>query len=562
VNEPPESAPSAGRILELVDRFFPIVWIGLYVLLPVTGSGAEALISSFDQARDLEALRSMLAGDPAAAITENLIGPAYIATAAAVHYVARLTPEDSLIALTRVSYVLSVALSMVLVRVLVRRLAFAPASVSLAAQFAFMSLVFAAGTWHWSDIPWSHFYAAFLGVAFYALRFAPARLTLVGSGLVGVVLALLALTRSFEFLAVVAAWGIAQVILVGLRLRGGSRLRPPGFAIGATALVVTAAAVYASTGKRNSFLLYSSSGGEIYGDLLPAEATDLPTFDLALLPLKFVQLFLDPCFYSLCELHDYAGIRAAWRQPLVIQLPALAILPLCVLAVAVLVVWYSRHSERAVSRVRELRLLVEMTTAASGLTIGYLASTWSSSSALRFGFARDFLFPSLLSGVVAISLAFVGLYVAVARRGEVRLPVTRVRLSPSGASGAAAVVGALVLMVCVVASRQYGLPRLSGHHLGTLEYTARCGESACTVRINALTPSERPISIPRASLLTFGCGSDEPRFTLRVQDPSEEFPIARGCDRPRLVAAWPTVMGVPPNSSVLRVVEVTNMAGP
>ena len=549
-------------MLELVDQFLPIVWIGLYVLLPVTGSGAEALVSSFDQARDLEALRSVLAGGRAEAITENLIGPAYIATAAAVHYVARLTPEDSLIALTRVSYVLSVALSMALVRVLVRRLGSAPVSVSLAAQFAFMALVFAAGTWHWSDIPWSHFYAAFLGIAFYALRFAPARLTLVGSGLTGVVLALLALTRSFEFLAVVAAWGLAQTIVVGLRLRGGSRLRPAGFALGAAALVVTAAVVYAVTGKRNSFLLYSSSSGENYGDLLPEEvATNTPTFDLALVPLKLVQLFLDPCFYSLCELHDYAGIRASWRQPLIIQLPALAILPLCVLAVAVLVVWYAGHRERAASRVRELRLLAEMTIAASGLTIGYLASTWSSSSALRFGFARDFLFPSLLSGVVAISLTFVGLYVAVARRGEVRLPVTRTRLSPSSAAVSAAVVGVMVLMACVVASRQYGLPRLSGHHLDTLEYTARCGDAACTVQINALTPSERPISIPQASLLTFGCGSDEPRFTLRVQDPSEEFPIARRCDQPRLVAAWPTVMGVPPNSSVLRVVEVTNVAG-
>ena len=558
MNEPRESAPPTSRLLELVDRFFPLIWIGLYLLLPVTGSGAEALVSSFDQARDLEALRSVLADGRADAISENLIGPAYIATAAGVHYVARLTPEDSLIALTRVSYVLSVAFSMVLVRVLVRRLASASSSVSLPAQFVFMALAFAAGTWHWSDIPWSHFYAAFLGVSFYALRFAPARVTLVGSGLTGVVLALLALTRSFEFLAVVAAWGLGQALLVGLRLRGGQSLRGAGFAVGAGALVVTTAVVYAVTGKRNSFLLYASSRGENYGDLLPAEVADIPTFDLGLVPLKLVQLFLDPCFYSLCELHDYAGIRAAWRQPLVIQLPTLAILPLCVLAVSALLVWHARHRERAASSVRELRLLVEMTIAASGLTLGYVASTWSSSSALRFGFARDFLFASLLSGVVAISLAFVGLHVAVARRGGIRLPVTGTRLSPGRASVLAALLGTIALMVCVVVSRQYGLPRTSGHHLGTLEYTARCGDGACTVQINALTPTDRPVSIPRASLLTFGCGSDEPRFTLYIRDPARRFPIARRCDQPRLVAAWPTVMGVPPNSSVLRVVDVSN----
>ena len=90
------------------------------------------------------------------------------------------------------------------------------------------------------------------------------------------------------------------------------------------------AAVYAVTGKRNSFLLYGSDAGELYGDLLPEEVATDPVADLAYLHLKLVQLFLDPCFYSLCSLHEYAGIRAAWRQPLSVQLPALLLIPLCV----------------------------------------------------------------------------------------------------------------------------------------------------------------------------------------------------------------------------------------
>ena len=77
-----------------VDRYFALVWIGLYALLPVTGASAEAFKTSFDQSRDLEALRSVLADGHADAIAENLIGPAYIATAAVIHTVARLSPED------------------------------------------------------------------------------------------------------------------------------------------------------------------------------------------------------------------------------------------------------------------------------------------------------------------------------------------------------------------------------------------------------------------------------------------------------------------------------------
>src|SRR4249920_3374172 len=51
-----EPTQPAGRLVELVDRFFPLSWIAVYALLPVSGFGASALVSNFDQKRDLEAL--------------------------------------------------------------------------------------------------------------------------------------------------------------------------------------------------------------------------------------------------------------------------------------------------------------------------------------------------------------------------------------------------------------------------------------------------------------------------------------------------------------------------
>ena len=179
-----------------------------------------------DQKRDLAALRSVIAIGHADAIAHNGIGPAYIAAAAARSTRSvRLSPEDSLVLLTRVSYVLAVALGVVLVRVLLRQLTDAPPMVTIGAQFAFVGLVFAAGTWHWSDVPWSHFFAAFLAVAVYALRFAPARLTVLSAAGAGVALALLSLTRSFEFGALVLAWGIAFGGLAVLRLTGARTVR-------------------------------------------------------------------------------------------------------------------------------------------------------------------------------------------------------------------------------------------------------------------------------------------------------------------------------------------------
>jgi hypothetical protein len=543
--------PALRRIVAGIDRYFALVWIGLYALLPVTGDGREALETNFDQSRDLEALRSVLAEGRADAIAENLIGPGYIATAAVIHWVARLSPEDSLIALTRLSYVLAIAVCLILVRVTVRRLvvAPAPAAVSLSAQVGFTVLVFAAGTWHWSDVPWSHFYAVLLAVGFYALRFGPARSGALGFALAGAVLGLLAVTRSFEFMAVGAAWAVTVGLLWATRVHTPRRLPGRRLALGAGSFVVAVAAVYAVTGKRNSFLLYGSDTGELYGDLIPEEVAEIPSLDLAHMHLKAVQVFLDPCFYSLCSLHEYAGIRAAWRQPLLVQLPALLLVPLCVIAVGVLVVRGSRRRTEGLPRPRELQLLTELTVAACGLLLGYLASSWTSSSALRFGFARDFMLASLLAGIVGVCILVSWIHGAAARRG----------VSPSRACVYGIALGAVALMIGVVVTRTYGLPRVDSRHFATLEYTATCAPENCSVEVQATNGRGDDVPLPTTSLLTFGCGSDEPRFTVHVPDPATGVPIPSTCADPRLVAAWPTIMGVPPNSDVLRAVHVSNV---
>ena len=64
--------------------------------------------------------------------------------------------------------------------------------------------------------------------------------------------------------------------------------------------------------------------------------------------------------------------------------------------------------ERASGHARELRFLVELTAVASGLILGYIASSLSSSTALRYGFAREFILPFLLTGVVSVALVFLG----------------------------------------------------------------------------------------------------------------------------------------------------------
>jgi hypothetical protein len=457
------SAPPLAGVVSLLDRYFALLWIGLYALLPVSGWATVMLTSWADQRRDLGALRSLLETGGADAIASSGIGPAYIGAAAVLHELFGLTPEDSLVALSRASYALSVAAGLVLVRVLVQRLARVAPVVSLSTQIGFVALVFAAGTWYWSDVPWSHFFAMFLAVALFVVRFAPSRPTSVYAALAGVLLALLAATRSFELLALVLAWGISGAGFAALRISPRTEHLFRRAAVGTCAFVVTTVTVSLATGKRELFFLYSGSLDQQAGNVSGAEVAETPTLSLGFVPAKLVQLFVEPCYYSLCRVSDYVGPVAGltpdagdagnyrlWRQPLAIQLPSLVLLPLCVLAVAALVVWAVRHRAAARDRLRAVRLLAELTIASTGIVVGYAASTLTGAPHLRYGFARDLLLPALLTAIVATALASAGLWQLLARRGR------GARTSPEVLFIAATAAGAVLVVAATAYARSDG----------------------------------------------------------------------------------------------------------
>lgn len=558
--------PRAVRIVELVDRFFVLVAVAFFLLLPTSGWADVMFDSWFDQKRDLSALRGVLADGRAVEIASDGIGPAYIAAAAVIHDLTNLDAEDALVLLTRVAFVLSVACGVLLVRALVRSLVGPPPFVSLGAQVVFCSLVFAAGTWHWSDVPWSHFFAAFLAVGLYAIRLVPPRLTVGTAAGAGAALSLLWLTRTFELLAVLVAWAVALVLFSLLRLLGPRTLRATHLVSGAVAFVATSAAVYLVTGKRDIFFLYEGRLGTQSGNVQVGEVAATPTLSLSLVPTKLVQLFVEPCFDSLCAVSDYSG-RASlsplltqeagnlrlWSLPLGVQLPSLLLIPLCLLAVGALVVVAVRRRGRLAVRARELRLLVEMSLASAAIVLGYSASTLTGSPHLRYGFARDFLLPALLSGIVAVSLGSAGIWLLLSRRRRPR------RLSPEFVFVTLAFLASASLVVVLAGARANGIPRIESRHLGAVTYTATCRGSLCDVSLAAETRSGRAASIPEASVLTFDCGDGTPRFTLYAAELTERVSLARECRNPRLVAAWPTVMGLPPGSFELAAVGVRNV---
>ncbi len=104
----------------------------------------------------------------------------------------------------------------------------------------------------------------------FALRFAPERFRLAHAGAAGVLLALLALSRTFELAALVVAFGFAALLLAALRLRGPRIWTPLHVVAGAVAFTVTTALVYLETGKRDLFVLYGNNLDEQSGNVVAA----------------------------------------------------------------------------------------------------------------------------------------------------------------------------------------------------------------------------------------------------------------------------------------------------
>jgi hypothetical protein len=155
----------------------------------------------------------------------------------------------------------------------------------------------------------------------------------------------------------------------------------------------------------------------------------------------------------------------------------------------------------------------------------------------------------LLTGVVGVALVSVGLWTLLSAG-------RRRRLSPEFTFGLLAFLGSACLVVAFAYARADGIPRIESHQLGSVLYRASCGRQDCDVSIVASTTAGRPISIPEASTLTFGCGSDVARFTLYEESPASGVRLTQPCPDARLVAAWPTVMGLPPGSFELAAVQV------
>ena len=432
-------------------------------------------------------------------------------------------------------------------------------SSSIAAQFSLVAVVFAAGTWHWSDVPWSHFFAMVARGALYAVRFAPERSGALHAALVGLLLALLVsdaqlrVRRGRPRVAASRRWSSSRLrhqadgATVGRQSRRGScdvrrdlgHRQPCDGQERALPPVRESPRRAAGDGRWAGRMVARHSSADVQSLVRAGQARSA---------LRRAVLLLDVLGLGLrrgCSVRPRTVRRCArgasclWRLPLAIQLPSLVLLPLCVVALA----GGARDGRRGIARAAALeqaraRGSLEMTIAAmrprsrlrrehddrvEPSSLRVRTRLPSSCSAHRRRRCCSHHVRSLATAVVT--------------------DVARCRRSPIVVL--LSVAGAVVMVAGAAYARANGIPRIEGSRLGEVEYTASCRREVCDVSVAARTTRGRSDLDSGALDAHLRLRERPAGFHALLARRRPASALQRPCPNARLVQAWPTVMRPP-----------------
>lgn len=482
------------------------------LLLPRFGRTYEVMRGWADQSFYMRLLDLADAGKVGEALSANYMGPTYIAMVQALKSAFALDSIGALVLLNRSFVALAIAVP---VAAYVGRRAVDERFLAALGIFG----LFLASTpfMYASSIPWSHYVSGLFGVSFLlALSF---RMPLVA----GVALGLLATTRLFEagvlsILTVVYFGTVATVNWKGIDPRkyihclGWAVF---GFGIGYCAHVIV-------LGQIHFFYQYSGLIGS-------TEAYNGSSIRFLDLPVKIVQFFIDPCYYSVCNRVDYQkttilvsesdGGLLNWRMPFLLQLPFYA---------AVMVgglVLIARRWRLSLYVFRDPVIFVGVG-AAIGLPLAYFSYLVGGADQLKYGFVRELFFPSLCLLVIVLRL-LTSDYINRAERTLLFWSIT------------------LVAIGLQVLPAVFGFPRLTSAHITSMSATADCQNGECSISLSYANPSGETLRIPfdKYAMIRAECSDQKVIFTGVVE--LDSFRIApTECDGAMTIIGLSTTTGM------------------
>ncbi|MEP4485958.1 MAG: hypothetical protein ABJ013_10040 [Halioglobus sp.] len=213
-----------------------------------------------------------------------------------------------------------------------------------------------------------------------------------------------------------------------------------------------------------------------YDGIVAYPMSELMTVRLSDFPTKFVQLFVDPCFFTSCTNNNWvhgsrflagAGVES-FRYPLILQVPAMVWA-----ALVGLVVFIASPSE-FVRQLKAPQVAIPLI-CFFGIVLGYSTALGGGGERLKFGYVRDFMDATyfLIFGVVTLASTMYG-----SSRGARNSHLLFILL------GSLIFISIVTLQVGV---KSIGFPRLSDYWIRGISAEVICGKDECSMKPTYIT---------------------------------------------------------------------------
>lgn len=533
----------------LIPLFSGSMLLLITLILPYSGNGEEVQVGWWDQRLFLASLKQALSGESPVHVTEGLVGSGYVALGVIITKILGTNPAASLVALNRFSFLSTVLvffiISFVLLHKVLRRneqipsIIFRDSAITISSIIAFaytFTLVLSSNFVSFSDIPWTHFTATLLIIlciliTIYSVEeVRKKKLTqYIGFSLLGIVLGLLTQVRFFEGVIFIMAMSI-WLLLLFIKYRRSSK----------RCLLVVVKAVpvvtlfFVVTSYLSLFISHSKNFHMLYFTLAKHDPVmrEITKIYLEDFPLKFIQLFIDPNFFTMNQSYNIQPIIfgfkfTSFQMPLLLQVPAFIYLLPWTLVLLWLILFVKKDMSLFLSAEFFLPLFV-----GTGLIIGYVSSAASGSLHLKYGFVRDFMAPSwclALAGGPWIFYSCMGSHTVHIRKLLLWLPP------------------ALSIFICLL----YGqvlikftpIVHFKNFHIQTLNLSPRCSGVECSVVVKMYNSKKHLIEAPRQRyIITSSCPQTGEQKAITLSYENQLFTLP-SCSESYPVYVYPVNMG-------------------
>jgi len=530
-----------------------IFYIGLLLVitlsLPYSGQGEVVQVTWSDQSVFLKALQDVLAGKPSLLIENGVVGSGYTTLGVLVTQVTGVSPQAALVLLNRFSFVSTVLVFFLLSKIITRqglksinlekgvsspRTYILQKDSNLIALIYTITLLFSAHFVSFSDIPWSHFPAtllALLGILYILyldnnFKKGNSKISLFGLSIFGLTLGLLTQVRSFEGIAlsisVIIWWFFVSVNAIKMSGIKNYFKYSVGYLIVVTlSFAVTFYGSLVVTHQTSVPLLYASSKAQ------NPFAREIFTTYPDNFWVKFVQVFIDPNFFSLNQSYKIKPLIFgfefdSWRMPFLLQIPSLMYsIPASFLLVIVLVIKRKRKA------LVEPSILIPILVG-SILTLAYICSPTFGSPHLKYGVVRNMMLVSWCFALVASPGNF---YRYLVSRDNLSVFLMLIFLP--------IVVGILYGQILV----KSGFIEFNYMHIKEIKLEQKCQQLTCSINVKTYNPKGKPIQPPyQRYIVTGSCPSTGKIMATTLSRQGQPFTLLP-CPERYKVDVYPINMG-------------------